>query len=338
MKHATLILCFQMLAGQVLAQHLSLKLGTPFRRSDLEVRWSLTTNPIPPTVWIYHLLPRQFPNPAISNLMPLGPFTAKDLVASNNNELLYKNPKTSTALWFSPPLGAIRFQSPTPHGPTNIPADLPKLSDLPSLTIAFLAQLGIPGGEIEKRPDGSPDLHVSEPLTIYFLDHRFITNITFRSVTLRRQVDGAPFVGNDTGGDCQIDFGDHGKPIQIMLSWRNLERFRLLPTASPETITTWIRHGKAVQGMLPMNEKPIEWRSVKSLTITAAKLCYYAGSPTEPSQWLMPFVALRATVDTGYRKTEVEIDSPIIDESKIPRATPQHPRPKRRNPTPPTSP
>ena len=74
--------------------------------------------------------------------------------------------------------------------------------------------------------------------------------------------------------------------------------------------------GKAVQGGIPMDLPAIDWAVVKSLTVKKAELCYYAGDRLAPSEWLMPLVSLWTTVDTGHGNIDVEIDCPIIDETK----------------------
>jgi hypothetical protein len=40
------------------------------------------------------------------------------------------------------------------------------------------------------------------------------------------------------------------------------------------------------------------------------------GDRFAPSDWLYPFAALETTVDTGRGNVDVEIDCPIIDETK----------------------
>ena len=64
--------------------------------------------------------------------------------------------------------------------------------------------------------------------------------------------------------------------------------------------------------MIRMDVESIDWATVKSVTITGAKVCYYGGTPQEPSEWLIPFVALWTTVDRGHGTIDVEIDCPII--------------------------
>src|SRR5208283_4017623 len=144
-------------------------------------------------------------------------------------------------------------------------------------------------------------------------NHETITNIEFRAVDFRRSVDRAPFLGAGAGGDGEIEFGEHGKIIKIDLSWRNLERYKSYPAATPETIIKWMRQGKAVQSP---SDTEVNWLTVKSLTIEKAQLSYYAGDRFAPCDWLMPLVSLWTTVDTGHGNIDVEIDCPIIDEAE----------------------
>ena len=288
------------------------KFGTPFRRMDLDVRWNVPSNQIPSQVWVYHLSRHPFSAALVSNLVVLGGFTAKDLVRSNADEITFQGPNSS-GLGIISRLGAIEFRPPhRRYDASHLAEHVPQISELPSLTTNLLKELGINVADVEKREDGSPDFHFGQPFTVYRANHSLVTNIAYRSVGFRRVVDGAPVVGNGVGGDCHIEFGEYGKPSKIMLSWRDLERHKVYPTVSPQTIIQWLREGKAVQGMIRMDTEWIDWNRVKSLAITGAILCYYGGSPFEPSDWLTPFVALWGTVDRGHGTIEVEIDCPII--------------------------
>jgi hypothetical protein len=299
------------------AQTLSFKFGTPFKRADLDVRWHAPSNSLPKEAMVYRLRPRQFSASTISNLMALGPFTQSDLVYSNANEMLFKKKSDElTSLLVSTRHGAIRLQKSNPYGPTNLATHIPPPSELPALTSSFLREVGIDIADVEKRPDGKPDFHYWEPSTEYFINHQFLTNTEFRAVSFRRCVDGASWVGNGSGGNCEINFGAYGKPSGIRLSWRPLESYKRYPTADPTAIIKWIRNGRAVQGVTRMDAEIINWKTVKSLTVTKADLCYYAGDPFNPSDWLIPFVALWTTVDTGHSTMDVEIDCPIVDKAQ----------------------
>jgi hypothetical protein len=123
-------------------------------------------------------------------------------------------------------------------------------------------------------------------------------------------VDGIPVVGGDGGG---FDVGEHGKIIKIDIVWHNLEPGESHPTVSQGTIMDFLRHGKAFQGLLPMSIGEIDWKTIKSVTIKRALPCYFAGN----SNRLIPFLVLFTTVDTGHESVEVQIECPVIDETKL---------------------
>lgn len=310
MLKSRFVILFELICATSVSQQF--KFGTPFQCTDLDVRWNVPSNQIPSQVWVYHLLPHPFSPSLVSNLVSVGGFTPKDMVRSNADEITFQN-ANSSAFGVVSRLGEIEFRPYHRHYDAGHLAEhIPQMSELPALTTNLLKQLGINVADIEKREDGSPDFHFGQPFTVYRANHSLVTNIAYRSVGFRRAVDGVPIVGNGVGGDCHIEFGEYGKPTKIMLSWRNLERHKLYPTASPNTLMQWIREGKAVQGMIRMDAETIDWRTVKSLTITGAKLCYYGGGTFEPSDWLIPFVELWTSVDRGHGTIDVEIDCPII--------------------------
>ena len=144
------------------SQHLSFKFGTPFQRTDLDVRWNVITNALPSHAWTYRLRPKGFSPTVISNLMTFGSFSAKDIIVSNADEIVFKR-GNNAALSISTRLGTIGFQSYRQRGVTNLAQGVPKLGDLGRLTTNFLNQLGIDISDIEKKENGMPDFHFSEP-------------------------------------------------------------------------------------------------------------------------------------------------------------------------------
>jgi hypothetical protein len=300
-----------------IAQSLSFKFGTPFQRSDLDVRWNVPSNGVPDRVWVYRLFPNHFSSATMEFLRSLGPFTDQDRVRSNSNEVLFIKSSRLPNLFVSYRFGQIRYQTATPTF-TNLVKNVPPVAESAALALSFFNIVGIKSSDLTKKDNGSPDLSLSVSSTEYYVNHQVLTNIESDIVDFRRCVDGGEWVGAETGGDGQVQFGEYGKPSRIWLSWRKIQRYESYQTASSSTIMSWIRHGRAVQNMIPMDAEPINWGTIKSLTITKAKLCYYAGAPSSPSDWLTPFIALWTTVDRGHGKIEVEIDCPIIDMTKPP--------------------
>jgi hypothetical protein len=314
-----IVLLFVMLVATGFSQSLSLQsLGEPFRCSTSIIHWNVPTNSLPSKVWVYHLLPKIFPPEAISNLVATCGFTAADESISNKDEVFYQNAAShpSKQLGISLSHGIIFYEEATDYGLTNLAVDVPQISQLLNLTTNFLSGLGIDTSEIPQNSTGSPEFRFWEPFKEYFLKDGIVTNIEFRAVDFKRSVDGGNILGAGTAGNGEIFFGEHGKPVKIDIAWPNMERFKSYPTVTPDTIIKWIAEGKAVHGGILMNLPDIDWSTIKSLTIHKAEINYYAGDRLSPSEWLMPLVSLWTTVDTGQFKTDLEVDCPIIDDSK----------------------
>lgn len=296
------------------AQTLSFKIGTRFRRTDLDVHWEVPSNAIPAHAKIYKLLPNRFTKEGIAGLIAAGGFTEKEKTKDETNWLVYNTPNDTKRLGVLYPLGSIEYEIRETHSATNLVEALPSQTEVAHSLTHWLAKLGIKMGEIERRENSTePNLHFFDSETEYYVKNAVITNIDFRGVRFRRAVDSFPVIANGIGGDCEFRYGDHGKLVKISMSWRTLKEHKDAATASPDKIMNWIRAGRAVQNMIPMDAEPINWKTVKSLTVNNAKLCYYGGIPSEPSDWLIPFVALWTTVDRGHGTINVEIDCPILD-------------------------
>jgi hypothetical protein len=297
------------------SQTLSFKFGTPFRRADLDVRWNVPSNSLPASVSCYRMLPNRFSPEIISNVTAFCSFTAKERTRSDTNWLVFESSDRTRRLGFFFPSGSIEYQTPEIYSPTNLIQGVLSEDQLRKLAPGFLPKLGIHVSDIDRQENGEPDLRVFDSEIMFSVNHVIITNTVYRGIRFRRNVEGLSFTGGGSGGDCEVHFGDHGKVVMLSLSWRRIEHYKRYATASPQTLASWIRQGKAVLNMLPGDVPGIDWNGVKSLTLKKAQLCCYAGEPFKPSDWLIPFVAFVATVDTGDRTLDLEIDCPIADQS-----------------------
>lgn len=322
MKKLVVLLLLQFTWAAGFSQNLSFKFGTPFKRGDLNVVWAIPSNTLPSTVWVYRLSPNHFSQEIISNVTSLCSFTDADLKKHDTNSIFFESDDHSRHLAFYFPLANIEYETPSIYYPTNLPQAVPTETELRKLIPEILPKLGIQTSEIEKNENGEPNVAVFDSLLMFNVKGNIITNIPFRGLRFTRAVNGARFVGARTGGDGEIRFGDHGKVTGISISWRNPQRYKEYSTVPAETLTRWIHQGRAVQGMIAANLPSIDWKTVKDVVITKAKICYYAGGPFEPSDWLIPFVALWAQVHSEGQGWEVEIDCPIYDPKK---PLPQHP-------------
>ncbi|HUD46189.1 MAG TPA: hypothetical protein VMR33_05135 [Candidatus Baltobacteraceae bacterium] len=318
MKAAGVCILLQVLCAAGYSENLRFKqFGTPIpARADLDVRWNGPSNAFPAKLWIYHLLPAKFSAETIGTLTELGSFTDKDRTDSGATEMRFRSADKARSLYISFPLGVIDYEGVPKYNPTNLVEDIPSKETAVDLTRQLLPKLGVRLSDIDKEENSpEPAFHVGDSAITFFVNGTFVSNIVERRVGFRRAVDGASFLSAGSGGDGDVKFGDHGKIVQIYISWRGLDRDKSCPTVTLDKIVESIRKGQAVQGLLPSDAPGIDWPKVKSITIKKAWPCYYAGNPLAPSDWLYPFAALSTTVDTGRRNVDVEIDCPIIEEA-----------------------
>jgi hypothetical protein len=288
-------------------------------RADLDVQWNAPTNKLPPSVWTYHLSPRKLSPQVVSNLMAVCSFTEKNTTV-NGDLLIFNSHDGKRHLRLSWPWGVVDYDVTTQRSPTNLVKDVPSERQAVKLAKKLLQKLDIDLSDLDKEENSTkPRMICFDGGVTYFVNRQPIKNTEFRAVRFTRAIDGMPFLGaGGTGGDGEIDFGDHGKISKILITWRTLERKDNYPTVPAEMMVNSIREGKAVQGYLPGNVSDIDWPNVKKVTIKRVSPCYYVGgNRLAPSDWLYPFAALDATVDTGHGDIDVEIDCPIIDETKL---------------------
>jgi hypothetical protein len=320
LKKAILLIVFQAWWAAGFSQNL--RFTEPFAthipaRADLDVRWIAPTNKIPPSVWVYHLLPRPLSPQSLSNLMAACSFTDKD-GTWHGDELIFKSSDGFRMLRVYPPWGVIEYRTTFPRSWTNLIKDVPSTSKALKLTKQFLLEVGIDLADIDRQANGKqPNFYVYDMGVTYFVNGKQIHNTEAREVRFRRMVDGISFTSVNTGGDAEIDFGGSGRISKISISWRNMRRDKSYPTTTPDMMVKSLREGRAIQGEIPDNMGGIDWPTVKSVTIKKAEPCYYAGGdPFAPSDSLQPYMALWTTVDTGHGIIDVEIDCPLIEPAK----------------------
>jgi hypothetical protein len=319
------LLAFPTLACSVaLAQEPTLnELGTAFRRPDLDVRWRAPAKALPATLWTYQVSDGRLSPEVVSNLMAVGPFTDKD----ETNRFLHPSddPKrvryaltNGRSLEFFPSIGAVEYQDSAAEQ-MEITEGVPAEKDMLEKARAFLPKLGIKESELATKPH-------SADLLVYFTfrqsvlydktNQPYTTNIYSRGVYFIRRVDGVDFLGIGVRGGCRIDFGNHGQIARISLLWRKLERGRAYDTVMPETLIKWVQNGKGVLSPLRDDILPFDWTAVKSLTVTNVVPYLFGERSRAIQKEVYPFATLYGVVDTGQTNVAVEIECPVIDESK----------------------
>src|SRR5271155_3033320 len=302
MKKIILLVFLQTLWTAGFSQSLpfSAEPGISIQSTNLIVHWEAQKHPWPKTLWVYQMIPTEFSPTVISNLVTLGSFTEKDKMYSSTNGVTFSN--SGRSLWVSFTEGQIEYWTTHNYSATDLAKDVPTTNQLFQLTTNFLPKLGISLSEIARGENGQPRITFAEPFKEYSLNRTFITNIEWRGVGFRRVMDGVEFLY--AGGHCAIDFGEHGEVVKIELSWPSLGHDKLYSAATPKKIIQWIREGRADQNLLldkDANKIPIDWSTVKSVTIKRAKAYYYGETflgerehqPIFPS-WVHPYADLQA--------------------------------------------
>lgn len=311
MRKIALLLVAKLLCSAAFGQNPRWRIAdeTPIpARADLSVRWEASTTNIPAFVSIYRMLPHRFTHRAVSNAVVLCDFSGRKGETQAENELSFVDRPGGRRLVISLNAGVLHYECAERHyGPEKLAKGVPKMSELPKVATNFLHILEIPLDEVTGFFDDEK-FNYSEPLTMFYVGDNTITNIAFRSVKFRRMVDKIPVAGGDDGG---FDVGEGGHLTHADLEWHDLERLETRATISSEAIQKLLLHGRTFQGLLPMNVNPIDWSIVKSVTVKKVMPCYFAGR----SGLLYPFAVLFTTVDTGHELVDVQIESPIVDES-----------------------
>ena len=317
MQKSILLVFATMICGAVFAENVRFnQFGTHIpARPDLEVRWNPPTDSLPSQIWVYHLLPRKPSAEMISYLKSLCSFTEDDRIDSSANGMMFRTPDNSRHLWISS-AGDVYYESLIHYGLTNLIEAVPDEGQALKRVKQILPKFGISLSDIDRKDDSNEPWFICfDSERLYFVKPQTITNTEFRTVRFHRAVDGISFIGLGRGGNCQIDFGDHGKITKIDMSWRNAARVKSYATLSPAEMIYSLRQGRAVQGYLSMNSRGIDWKSAKSVTVNHVWARYYAGDIDHPSDILEPFAVLDSSVETGHGPEKVEIDCPIIEET-----------------------
>jgi hypothetical protein len=278
--------------------------------SGIRVIWAVPTNVWPvDKLWIYKVLPQNFPQVVISNVMAVGSFTRAnqrktpaDLLAVDPAGIRFSGVRTY--LEILPTLGYIKYYNENAEARMtsaikNIPepvVGVPNQDEATRLGLIYLRLLGIDSCEIARKPGSSElDLHW-ERTTRGWIDQKTkkeVDEVQGFGVHFTRCLDGVPISGF---GDFSVSFGNEAKVRELEVSWRNLEPYRLLDKfVTPKEIVESIQSGGA---RLPRLEGwPLD--EVKTLTITNATPRYTRKPGDEPMDFVSPALQLDAIMNNG---------------------------------------
>ena len=302
----------------------SLRLEGESYQPTVRIIWAVT-NQIPQSLMIYKVIPQQFSNTAISNLLKMASFKPATMKLSSDKKTMswraYEDEgrRLVRSLDIAPACGYISYNDyqAAPISSTAPPVNVPTYEKVEKLTMECLRQLGGDTNQISWRPKsrtlGHRTLYNKPP---WKGGHETNEQIEMRGVILCRQIDGIRFCGPGGRGGISIDFGNNAKVSRLELSWRNLQPYKRYKTTSQKEIVTMIKKGKAVLPF-PQDADLTDLPQAKKLTIT--KITPYLWGEIGPASqdFVYPFTEFQMTADLGGTNTlNFVLDCPVIDETQ----------------------
>jgi hypothetical protein len=282
-------------------------LGQPFYSKNLRVEWKLTTNSLPSTVRVFTIVPGNFSQMTISNLMELGGFSETNRVWTSYNgdkipagTLCFRNHNDRHSLTITPANGTVDLYTPT--FTTGLPEGVPDEARSFILAKNILKQLDIPTEQL---------IHTNGHLKAWFYlgettmcpkGGEPITRRSSMGVEFRRMLDGIPCFSENV----HIGFEVVERITQLEMQWHGAEPDEQFPVASTQKMSDWIIEGRArVQSLEgPSEVRTLQASDIKQLTIVAVSLYYTASSYYShetlgfvPMSHVYPYAVLQADAE-----------------------------------------
>jgi len=292
--------------------------GTLFKpNTACEVRWEASTNQLPKTVWVYKIVPSQFPPAVISNVMALGGYSLSNRTNIEGRPFSkdifhFRSPDGVGYLTYAPKYGVIDYLDDTARAKMMEYAEsVPGDSEATRLALNWVEKLGLNRSQLSTQP-GSSELRTykgirergragkKEPIS--------------RDVYFIRQVDGIDLAGIGNYGGVHIAFGDRGKVAELQLLWPNLERHKEHLVASASRVGEWIKQGRAVITGPNTATVLASAPQLKSLTVKKITPLYLGTSiMDEPKEFVHPFAELEVIANLGHTNLPVILNCPVAD-------------------------
>ena len=296
------------------------QLGQVYLETNINVIWNVPKNSVPSGLWVYRVVPTEFPASAISNLMAIGSFTEADKrsVPSDPHTLSFASSNGKRTLWIAPDLGYYSYADSEADN-MNLPESVPDKRQVFELATNLLSKLDIDLSQLAKKDDQS-DLrsyttHAQALLYKGFNQAAYATNTHMRGIYFVRSINGADFIGTGGRGGCMIEFGHDAKISRITTSWRQLNKYKHYSVATPDVLLKRIEGGNAVYTSSSGNE--INWASVKEITINRVRPQYFGQVYSEVQKIVYPLAQIDAVADFGYTNQSFQLYCPILSINSV---------------------
>jgi hypothetical protein len=284
------------------------------------ITWSTPTNRLPEKLWVYKVIPQNFSEAVVSNLMSLGSFTIRDrkkvspyLHEEDSGTLFFGDLEgTQKHLAICPKLGYVEFHDGKAASSSQLHPviGVPDQDETMRLGLKYLRLVGIDISQIATKP-GSLDLDVRyQRETLAYTDQKTKEEIALTNVFgvwFARSIDGLKVGGY---GGMDVSFGNNAKVTDLRLCWRNLVPFELHDCPSMPQITDWIKSGQ-IRLRVEKTGEMIRLSDLKKLTVVKATPLYYGKNEDEPADFVFPYVDCQAVAESEKGTNTVSFQSPL---------------------------
>ena len=296
---------------------------SPINLQQTEIIWSAPTNNWPASVWAYKVVPEEYSEAVISNLLVLGSFTSKDRVKSpdyyaSDKSAMYFGNEGWKYLAICPALGFIDYhnenaQARMTNSFKGVPrpvVGVPNATEAIELALRYLRMAGVDISQLATKP-GTCDLDLHrETGTATYVEQttkEWITVTNIAGVHFTRRVDGLDVRGSGLCGGARITFGNNSNVVDLQVCWRNLKQHQLVHIPSPEQIIKGIRTGQVA--LPPRAGPPTE---IKKITVTQAAPVYDGKYQGEPMNFVFPLIRLDAVIESSQSTNSFRFEFPVV--------------------------
>lgn len=292
-----------------------------FSAPSAQVEWAAPTNNQRNYLWVYKVVPKAFPERAVSNLMAMASLTMSDqlpgallfnLTTKDYSRYLTINTNQGRLEYHNEEALA-RMSGKKTHRPEPAEA-VPTDAEVEALALKLLQQFGIQRSDLAAKAGTSGPLTFGHTQTRGYLDKTrgvYVDNeVTMRGIFFNRRIDGINFAGIGIGGGCEVDFGNHAEVADLKLVWRYLQPYEHRKVASPDEISRRIQEGQAVM----THRNVVNPAQVRKLTITDISPLYMGAPGDERQDFVYPFAQLEAVADLGSTNSSLQLYCPILSD------------------------
>jgi hypothetical protein len=283
--------------------------GKPFHPSA-PITWNVTST-LPRSLIVYRPMTEKVSHIVVSNAMYIGSFKSINLIRSKDKSIIEfrdtrKVEDSTRFVKLSATAGWVKYndncaQTKPVHG-------VPSFAEAEKRALEYFLLLGGNTNQLSPKPwphnEGTFETY-DKP------GGRLISKgVDSREVSLFRQIDGIPVLGNS----FSVEFGNDAKPIMLDMNWPPFEPVKQYEIATRNEILEFLKSGRAFYPVWP--EQP-EVSSAKAFTVRSIQYLYQRGFGANPQELLRPYVSLGMEADVGGKIIKFGLKCPIIADEKV---------------------